>query len=82
MTETSVQLNQEATVREIATVTVLRPVDGTPRKKPRKKGKAKPKAAVDTHAITVRPDVWAAAKAARREGERIVIVSETEVWLR
>jgi hypothetical protein len=67
------------TVRDTATVTVKDAVDGTVRRK--KRGPNKPKKAIDTHAITVRADVLAKAKAIKLPSQRLRIVSETEVWV-
>ena len=68
----------EPTVMSEATVTVSSPVDGTRKRKPRGKGKRVP---LHRH-VVVDPRVMAAAKQAKRVGERIVIVNEQEVWLR
>lgn len=71
----------EPVVRDIATVTVLKPVDGTRKRKTRSdKGKARVKAALHTQ-ITVDPRVMAAAKAAMRPGQRLVIVDSETVRL-
>jgi hypothetical protein len=66
------------TVRDNAVVTVKKAVDGTVKRRGRGPAKAKPQ--LDTH-IKVRDDVWAAAKAVCMTSQRIVIVSETEVWV-
>jgi hypothetical protein len=63
----------EPTVRETATVTVKKAVDGTPRRKRRGKGKAR-LLSTETHSIKVDPRVMAAARAAMRPGQRLVIV--------
>jgi hypothetical protein len=67
------------TIRDTATVTVKAPVDGTVKRRTR--GPNKPKTAVDTHQIRVRPDVWAKAKAICLPSQRLKIVSDTEVWV-
>jgi hypothetical protein len=67
------------TIYETATVTVKAPVDGTVKRRTR--GPNKPKTAVDTHQIRVRPDVWAKAKAICLPSQRLKIVSDTEVWV-
>ena len=59
-----------------ATVTPLRPVDGTVKRRRRGKGKSGP-----LDHLVVHPEVMKMARARRRTGERIVIVSPTEVRL-
>lgn len=65
-------------VREVAAVTVSKPVDG--RKRRRRPTTRKPRSTKVDH-IKVLPEVWSAAVAASRIGERLVIVSETEVLI-
>jgi hypothetical protein len=65
---------------KVSAVTVSQPVDGRKNRRPvrkRKAGAPKPKA---TH-ITVDPRVMAAAKRARRHGQRLVIVDAETVRL-
>lgn len=64
-------------VRDVATVTVSEPVDGTVK---RRSG-ARRVLVTDSTTVVVHPAVLAAAKRARRDGERLVLVSATEVWL-
>lgn len=61
-------------VRDIANIRFTDPVDGTRRTRGPDKGTRQP---VDH--LRVKPEVWDAAKAALREGERLLIVSATEV---
>lgn len=62
-------------VRETATVTVDGPVDGTRRRKQPKARRQSP--AVD--GVTIDPRILAAAKAALRPGERLVLDRSGEV---
>lgn len=63
-------------VREMATVTVDRAVDGTRRRKPARPRQPRPSAVTG---FTVDPRIMAAARAALRPGERLVIVGPGEV---
>lgn len=66
---------EESVVRDRATVTVLRPVDGTVRRRKPRKGQRR---AVTTHHVKVDPRVWAVAKRLCGPYQSIVIVdSET-----
>lgn len=66
------------TVRaDVAVVTVSSPVDG---RKPRRRTTRRTANRTEAHVI-VRPDVMAAARRARRPGERLVIVSAECVML-
>lgn len=66
-------------VREVARLRISEAVDGT--KKPKARAaETRPRAQV-THEVTVDPRVMAAAHEAIRPGQRLVIVSETEVRL-
>jgi hypothetical protein len=62
-------------MREVATVIVTSPVDGT-RTRRRSTGTRRPsrRLATPIEGFTVHPDVMTAAKAALRPGERLVIV--------
>lgn len=64
------------TIPQVATVTVLKPVDGTAKRKTRSdKGKKRGKKSVPlTHEVKVDPRVMAAAKAVMLPGQRLVIV--------
>jgi len=62
-------------VRDIATVRVTDPVRGMRRGR----GKGRSPQAVTTRSVRVLPEVMAAAKAAMKPGQRLVIVSATEV---
>ena len=64
------------TIRDTATVHPIKPVKGTRRSR----GADHRKRTV-TRQLVVNPEVLAAAKAARRPGKRIRIVSATEVRL-
>jgi hypothetical protein len=64
------------TVRETATVLVSEPVDGTRR---RRASHTRRRLAVTTETWTVDPRIMAAAKAALRPGERLVLVAPGEV---
>jgi hypothetical protein len=63
-------------MRDVATVTVTSPVDGTNR---RRSTGTRRRLATPVQGFTVRKDVWAAAKAALRPGERLVIVGPDRV---
>ena len=65
------------TVRDRATVRVGKPVDGTRHRK----ASARRARASAVQVLTVDPRVMQAARAAIRPGQRLVIVSETEVHL-
>ena len=65
------------TVRDRATVTVCKPVDGTRHRKASTR-RARPS---EVTVLKVDPRVMEAARAAIRPGQRLVIVSETEVHL-
>lgn len=67
------------TIRDRATVIVAETVDGT-KKRRRRNLPAVPKAG-RLKSLTVDESVMEAAKAALREGERLIIVSSTEVRL-
>ena len=67
------------TVRKQATVLVTEAVDGTPRRRIRVT--RRDRATMLRH-VVVLPEVMAAARAVRRPGEDIVILSETRVELR
>ena len=64
------------TVRETAAVTVSKPVDGTRR---RRASHTRRRLAVTTDQWQVDPRILAAAKAALRPGERLVLVAPGEV---
>jgi len=66
-------------MREVATVTVSEPVDGRNR---RRATGTRRRLATPVVGFTVRPDVMAAAKAALRPGERLVIVGPDRVETR
>src|SRR3982750_2008789 len=65
-------------VQDNATITVKKAVDGTKKRRAPKKGARKVLA--EAH-LRVDEGVGAAAKQARRDGQRIQIVSETEVMV-
>jgi hypothetical protein len=66
----------------VSAVSVTEPVDATPKRRPRAdKGVTRGKRA-DTHLhLVVDPQVMQAARQVRRPGEKLVIVSSTEVKL-
>jgi hypothetical protein len=66
-------------MREVATVTVSSPVDGTNR---RRSGGTRRRLATPVQGFTVDPRVMRAAKAALRPGERLVIVGPNRVETR
>ena len=65
-------------IRDVATVTVSEAVDGTVKR--RRSGSRRMLASRVEH-VVVDPRVMAAAKGVQREGESILILSESEVWL-
>jgi hypothetical protein len=70
---------QTPTVRDTATVTVTTPVDGSTRRRARKAPTKRPKQVVAEAHLRVDKRVMDAAKAAMKPGQRIVLVSTTEV---
>jgi hypothetical protein len=73
ITHDAVPTETPPTVRETAKVTVKKAVDGTKRRKARSdKGKAR--TSVELNHVVVDPRVMAAARAAMKPGQRLVIV--------
>lgn len=69
------------TVMNIATVTPLKPVDGTKRKRKTRSDKGKVRPSVELNHVVVDPRVLTAAKQAIRPGQRLVIVDAETVRL-
>lgn len=66
------------TIRDTAAVHLSEPIDG---KRRRRASAAHQRRAITTHQLEVDPQVMAAALAIKRPGQRLVIVSATEVRL-
>ena len=71
--------NAMPSIRDTATVRPSEPVEGKQRR--RRPSAASQPRAVTTHQLEVDPQVMAAALAIKRPGQRLVIVSATEVRL-